>query len=72
MTPLRVLVVGSDSVASGLRTLPEGDVLQVETASSLDDVLAGPVSADVVVADRRGVNGGTERLAQLARSLAPV
>ncbi|MGC2131303.1 MAG: HAMP domain-containing sensor histidine kinase [Candidatus Aquilonibacter sp.] len=72
MTPLRVLVIGSDSVASGLRTLPEGDVLHVETASSLDDVLAGPVSADVVVADRRGLNGGKERLAQLARALAPV
>ena len=72
MTPLRVLVIGSDSVASGLRNLPEGDVLHVETASSLDDVLAGPVSADVVVADRRGVDGGTERLAQLARALAPV
>ena len=72
MTTLRVLVIGSDSVASGLRTLPEGDVLHVETASSLDDVLAGPVTADVVVADRRGVDGGKERLAQLARALAPV
>ena len=45
---------------------------QIETASTLDDVLAGPVSVDVVVADRRGINGGNERLAQLARALAPV
>ncbi len=72
MTPLRVLVIGSDGIADGLRSLPEGDTLQIETASTLDDVLAGPVSVDVVVADRRGIDGGNERLAQLARALAPV
>ena len=72
MTPLRVLVIGSDGIADGLRSLPKGDTLQIETASTLDDVLAGPVSVDVVVADRRGIDGGNERLAQLARALAPV
>ncbi|HUN28531.1 MAG TPA: ATP-binding protein [Alphaproteobacteria bacterium] len=72
MTPLRVLVVGSAAMAEGLRTLPEGDALHVETAASLDEMLAGPISADVVVADRHGVEGGDERLASAARSIAPV
>lgn len=72
MTPLRVLVIGSENFAEGLRTLPEGDALQVETARSLDDVLASPPSVDVVVADRRGIEGGDEQIARLARSLAPV
>ena len=59
-------------MAEGLRTLPEGDALHVETAASLDEMLAGPISADVVVADRRGVEGSDERLASAARSIAPV
>ena len=68
---LRVLVVGSDLVAEGLRSLPEGDVMQVETAARIEDVLAKPPGVDVVVVDRRGV-ANAERIAELGAAIAPV
>jgi signal transduction histidine kinase len=71
MTQLRVLVVGND-VAEGLRTLPEGDALQLETAASIDEVLANPHSVDVVVIDRRHIDPGSEGAAKLAKAIAPV
>lgn len=71
MTPLRVLVVGSD-IADGLRTLPEGDTLQLETAASIDEVLANPHSVDVVVIDRRRIDAGRDGVAKLAKAIAPV
>lgn len=71
MTPLRVLVVGSD-VADGLQTLSEGDALQLETAASIDEVLANPHSVDVVVIDRRRIDPGRDGVAKLAKAIAPV
>ncbi len=71
MTQLRVLVIGNDTLADGLRTLPEGDSLVLETAPSVDDVLANPRSADVVVVDRRA-SGNKEAIAQLATAIKPV
>ncbi|HTV93318.1 MAG TPA: HAMP domain-containing sensor histidine kinase [Verrucomicrobiae bacterium] len=71
MTPLRVLAVGSD-LAEGLRTLPEGDALQLEVASSIDEALGNPHSVDVVVVDRRRIDAGNEAITKLAQSIAPV
>lgn len=71
MTRLHVLVIGNDALVEGLRTLPEGDSLDLTTAPSIDDALANPRSADVVVVDRRGMNGA-ESIAQLASAIAPV
>ena len=71
MTPLHVLVIGNDALAGGLRTLPEGDSLQIETAPSVEDVLASPRRADVVVVDRRSSNN-KEGIAQLAKAIKPV
>ncbi len=71
MTPLRVLAVGSD-VAEGLRTLPEGDALQLEVAASIDEALGNPHSVDVVVVDRRRIDAGNEAVTKLAQSIAPV
>jgi len=71
MTPLRVLAVGSD-LAEELRTLPEGDALQLETTASIDDALGNPHSVDVVVVDRRRIDAGNDAVARLAKSIAPV
>ncbi len=71
MTRLHVLLIGNTALAEGLRTLPEGDSLELETAASVDDVLANPRSADVVVVDRRG-DESPERVAALAKAIEPV
>jgi signal transduction histidine kinase len=71
MTRLHVLVIGNNALVDGLRTLPEGDSLELETAASVDDVLANPRSADVVVVDRHG-NESVERIAELAKAIEPV
>jgi signal transduction histidine kinase len=71
MTRLHVLVIGNNGIAEGLRTLPEGDSLELETAASVDDVLANPRPADVVVVDRHSTETA-ERLAQLAKAIQPV
>ena len=71
MTPLHVLVIGNESLADGLRTLPEGDSLQLETAPSLEDVLANPRSADVVVVDRSS-STNKEGVATLAKAIEPI
>ncbi|HEX8807044.1 MAG TPA: HAMP domain-containing sensor histidine kinase [Candidatus Aquilonibacter sp.] len=71
MKRLRVLVIGNAALADGLRTLPEGDSLELETATSVDEVLANPRSADVVVVDRDGTESA-ERIATLAKAIEPV
>jgi signal transduction histidine kinase len=71
VTQLHVLVIGNNDLADGLRTLPEGDSLELETAASVDDVLANPRRADVVVIDRRGIESA-ERVAALAKAIEPV
>jgi signal transduction histidine kinase len=71
MTPLHVLVVGNAALAEGLRTLPEGDTLQLETAPSVEDVLASPRRADVVVVDGRAPSN-KDSIAHLAKAIKPV
>jgi signal transduction histidine kinase len=71
VTALRVLVIGNDALADGLRTLPEGDSLQLETARSVEDVVAKPPSADVVVVDRRA-SVDEETIAALVKAIEPI
>jgi signal transduction histidine kinase len=70
MTSLRVLLIGNEGLVDGLRTLPEGDSLLLETARSIETVLANPPPADVVVIDRSG-GGDAASIAKLAKIIAP-
>ncbi len=72
MTPLHVLVIGNDTLAEGLRTLPEGDSLQLETAPSVEDVLAHPRLADVVVVVEREGSHDKKSVEALAKAMRPV
>jgi len=72
MTPLRILVIGNAAATAGLQSLPEGDSFLVETAATVEEALANPISADVVVLDRSRLATKADLVQQLVKTVAPV